>query len=286
MDVAAGIGASRRLGRLSDLDEEQVRSATALVRAGRIFDLGLEINERMPQGARGVFAPFSRAFSATPEGTGGETSPFTFSAEVVTGTLHTSTHIDALVHVQAYGRIFDGSLASASRTDAGWHKHGAETIAPIVGRCVVLDVAGPSGRLEDGYEITISDLQRTLAAADTEVRRGNIVLVRTGKIQEFWSDPAAFERSQPGVGTAAAVWLYEQGMSVLGTDTTSTEPIPFLDEEMTTHRAMLVERGVHLLENLWLEDVASAGVTEALFVCLPLKFTGATGSWVRPIAIV
>jgi kynurenine formamidase len=286
MDIAAGTGAPERLGRLSELNDERVLAAAALVRTGRVFDLGLEINERMPQGARGVFVPFSRAFSATPEGTGGETSPFTFSAEAVTGTLHTSTHIDALIHIQAYGKIFDGSPASASRTDAGWQKYGAETIAPIVGRCLVLDVAGPSGRLEDGYEITIADLERTLSAADAEVRPGDIVLVRTGKIHEFWSDPAAFERSQPGVGTAAAVWLYEQGMSVLGTDTTSTEPVPFLDEEMTTHRAMLVERGVHLLENLWLEDVASAGVTEALFVCLPLKFTGATGSWIRPIAIV
>jgi kynurenine formamidase len=48
---------------------------------------------------------------------------------------------------------------------------------------------------------------------------------------------------------------------------------------------MLVERGVHLLENLYLDELASDGVTEAAFVCLPLKLTGATGSWIRPIAI-
>jgi len=282
----AKTGVTERPGRLAELTDQHIREAASLVRSGRVFDLGLEINERMPQGARGKFVPFSRAFSATPEGTGGDTRPFTFAAEVVTGTPHTSTHIDALIHIQSYGRIFDGSSASASRTDQGWLKYGAETIAPIVGRCVILDAAGPAGRLEDGYEITISDLQRVLAAAGTEVRAGDIVLVRTGKINEFWDDPVAFERAQPGVGAAAAVWLYEQGMSVLGTDTTGTEPVPFLDEEMTTHRAMLVERGVHLIENLWLEEIAAAGVGEALFVCLPLKFTGATGSWVRPVAIV
>jgi kynurenine formamidase len=49
---------------------------------------------------------------------------------------------------------------------------------------------------------------------------------------------------------------------------------------------MLVDRGVHLLENLYLEDVARDHVTEGLFVNLPLKITGATGSWIRPVLIV
>ena len=37
--------------------------------------------------------------------------------------------------------------------------------------------------------------------------------------------------------------------------------------------------------NLYLEDLVSAGVRECLFICLPLKIEGATGSWVRPVAI-
>jgi kynurenine formamidase len=49
---------------------------------------------------------------------------------------------------------------------------------------------------------------------------------------------------------------------------------------------MLVDRGVHLLENLYLEDAARDGVTEGLFVNLPLRITGATGSWIRPILVV
>jgi kynurenine formamidase len=49
---------------------------------------------------------------------------------------------------------------------------------------------------------------------------------------------------------------------------------------------MLVEAGVHLIENLWLEELCADGVTEALFVALPVKLTGATGSWLRPVAVV
>ena len=49
---------------------------------------------------------------------------------------------------------------------------------------------------------------------------------------------------------------------------------------------MLVEKGVHLIENLYLEDVVRDGVREGLFIALPLKITGATGSWIRPILVV
>jgi kynurenine formamidase len=276
----AGAGALERIGR------EQVLASLGLARSGLIYDLGLEINERMPQGARGVFVPFSRAFSATPEGTG-LNEPFSFAAEVIIGTQHTSTHIDAFVHIQSGGQIFGGGRAAESRSDQGWLVHGMETVPPIVGRCVLLDVAGMKGveALEDGYEVTPEDLRAAREAASVELRVGDIVLVRTGKIREFARDPAAFEASQPGVGPAAAIWLYEHGMAVLGTDTTGTEPLPFPDITNTTHRAMLVERGVHLLENVFLDELARDNVREAMFVCLPLKLTGATGSWIRPIAI-
>jgi kynurenine formamidase len=47
-----------------------------------------------------------------------------------------------------------------------------------------------------------------------------------------------------------------------------------------------VDRGVHLIENLFLDRAAAEGVREGLFVCLPIKITGATASWVRPVLVV
>ncbi len=46
-----------------------------------------------------------------------------------------------------------------------------------------------------------------------------------------------------------------------------------------------MEHGVHMLENMDLEQLAADRGFEFLFVCLPLKFVGATGSPVRPIAV-
>ncbi len=48
----------------------------------------------------------------------------------------------------------------------------------------------------------------------------------------------------------------------------------------------MVRNGIHILENLYLEELGKAGVVTFAFVCLPLKLVGATGSPVRPIAVV
>jgi kynurenine formamidase len=260
-------------------------AALKLVERGEVFDLAVEISERMPQGPRGAFVPFSLVYTTTPE-LSRDDWPYSFSAEAVIGTLHTSTHIDALIHVQHEGRTYGGHEACEIRTDRGWSRYGVETIPPIVTRGVVLDVAAALGvsRLEDGYEITVNDL-RAAGADEIGIREGDTVLVRTGKIAQYLSEPDAFAAGEPGVGLDAATWLFDRGMVVLATDTTGTEPLPFRDPAQTVHRALLIERGVHLVENLFLEDLAAANVHEGAFVCLPLKISGATGSWVRPVLI-
>ena len=111
--------------------------------------------------------------------------------------------------------------------------------------------------------------------------------MRTGWFAAFYgTDPDTYFRSQPGVGPEAGLWLYERGMSVLGTDTSGTEVIPMPDFENTTHVRLLVERGVHLLEIVDLESIARDALTEFLFIALPLRIKGGTGSWLRPIAII
>lgn len=276
---------AERHGAVAGLTSAMTLAALQLVRQGEIFDLAVEISERMPQGPRGAFVPFSLVYSVTPELSRDEW-PYSFSAEAVIGTLHTSTHIDALIHVQHEGRTYGGHAASEIRTDRGWSRYGVETIPPIVTRGVVLDVASALGvsRLEDGYEITVDDL-RAAGAEEIGVRDGDTVLVRTGKIAQYLTEPDAFGASEPGVGIDAAAWLFDKGMVVLATDTTGTEPLPFSDPAQTVHRALLIERGVHLVENVFLEEVAAAKVNEGVFLCLPLKICGATGSWVRPVLI-
>jgi kynurenine formamidase len=51
------------------------------------------------------------------------------------------------------------------------------------------------------------------------------------------------------------------------------------------HIALLVERGIFILEMVNCEELARDHVYEFCFVCLPVSIRGATGSMVRPIAL-
>lgn len=267
---------------LSRVGTAEVKYSAGLVRQGRVYDLGLELNMSVPQGVAGEFRPFSFEWTHLPD-RNGPAGEFQYAAEAISGTPHIGTHIDGVMHVMSGTSTYGGRDIEDVLSDHGFLSHGIDTVPPIVTRAVIFDVAGRhGGPLPDTYEITPADLE----AHGLTVRAGDAVLVRTGKVREYGVDNDAYQRAQPGVGRDAAIWLYERGMAVLGTDTTGTEPQPFPDAARTTHQAMLVDRGVHLVENLNLEELAADDVREAMFVCLPLRITGATGSWVRPIAIV
>ncbi|WCB95345.1 Kynurenine formamidase [Baekduia alba] len=276
--------AATALGRIGAA--ETLRALTS-VREGRTYDLGLELGSAIPQGSPEHMAGFrlSRYRSSTETGAA---YGLEFSSEIVIGTPHVSTHIDALCHYAFDGRIFGGASVADVHTDFGFTEHAMETVPPIIGRGVLVDVPLLFGvpMIADGFEITADHLAATLELQRTELRDGDVVLVRTGKIAQFFTDQEVFMKAQGGVGPEGAIWLYEQGMSVLGTDTPATEPAPHPDPRDTTHKAMLVERGVHLIENLALDELARDRIYAFAFVCLPLRMTGSTGSWVRPVAIV
>jgi kynurenine formamidase len=268
----------------------ELLAALAGPREGRIYELATELGEHMPQGPRASFYGFRVTQYRTPKSLAGLEQPgFDFSMEMITGSPHVGTHIDGLAHIQSHGRTYGGHAVKDVYTDFGWSVNGMEHSKPIVGRGVLLDVAGSAGVdcLPDRYEITPQDLQRTIDAQRTELRTGDSILVRTGWFAaRYRSNPDAYFASQPGVGPDAGVWLYERGMALLGTDTSGTEVIPHPDLERTTHKVLIVDRGVCLIEILDLDALARDQVYAFLFVCLPLRIVGGTGSWVRPIAVI
>ena len=88
----------------------------------------------------------------------------------------------------------------------------------------------------------------------------------------------------PGIGVAAAEWLIKQDPLLLGSDNWPVEVAPNPDKSISlpVHNIALTVNGVHLLENLVLEDLAKARAYEFAFIMQPLKLQGATGStWHR-----
>ena len=92
----------------------------------------------------------------------------------------------------------------------------------------------------------------------------------------------------PGVGEAGARWLADRGAHAAGADTIAFERLApgGGHASLPAHRVLLVERGVYIVETLVLDGIAAAGVHEFLFVLSPLPLFGATGSPVRPLAVV
>ena len=195
---------------------------------------------------------------------------------------HSGTHIDALAH-QAENLTLHGGIHvdEGVQTSVGFRELGIETMAPIVARGVLIDVP----RDEEGYAISAEDLSE---AARAEVREGDVVLVRTGW-GRYWSDPQRYLKA-PGVSAGGSRWLIERKVRAVGADNMafdvmSSTPDPELGVTLPGHILLLVRAGIPILENLNLEELAAAKVGEFLFVCLPLKMRGATGSPVRPIAL-
>jgi len=133
-------------------------------------------------------------------------------------------------------------------------------------------------------EVVMADLER---AARVEVREGDVVLVRTG-FGALWSKPDEYLRAA-GVSAAGSRWLIDRKVRAVGADNMAFDvmgpPDPELKVTLPGHILLLVRAGIPIIENLNLEELAAAKVQEFLFVCLPLKMRGATGSPVRPIAI-
>lgn len=267
----------------------EILAALSIPAAGRVYELGTDLSASMPHGPRDTFHPFSLTQYRTPRSLSDASyEGFDFAMDVVHGSPHLGSHIDAFVHVQSNGEIYRGVRVSQAFGDFGWNEHGVETIPPLLTRGVLLDIARCEGAdpLPDGYEIGVAQLERCLDLAGTELRPGDVVLLRTGKMRDYRQAPDRYFAAGPGLGVTGAHWLEERGVVAIGSDTTATEPVPFVDPARTTHRAMLVEKGVNLIEILDLDEAADAKLTEFLFVCLPLRIVGATGSWVRPVAVV
>jgi kynurenine formamidase len=210
---------------------------------------------------------------------------------IITGG-HVGTHIDALAHVSQEGRLYGGLDAAETQAGGRFRALGVETIAPMVCRGWLLDVPAALG-LEacvPGYEVTPADLERCVERERLTLSEGGVILVRTGWGRRF-EDKVAYvghDTGVPGPGEAAAAWLAARGPRAVGADSIAFEHLaPGAGHALLpAHRVLLVEQGVHIIEALALEELAAAGVHEFLFVLSPLPIVGATGSPVRPLAVV
>jgi kynurenine formamidase len=210
-----------------------------------------------------------------------------FANEIIVTSGHSGTHIDALGHFSRGGCLHGGIPVHDVETRDGYRELNAADIPPIVQDAVILDIAAAKGVdcLEPGMEILAADMEAALALTGAGIRSGDAVLIRTGWTKH-WSDAETFigrRGGMPGPGEQAARWLIGQGATLVGSDTPGFECLP--TPGVSVHAIMLVDEGIHIMENLDLDEVALLRRPRVLFLALPLRLAGATGSPIRPIAI-
>jgi kynurenine formamidase len=266
------------VGSLELIDDVKRAAALALVREGRMYDLGRVLDERVPVFPGRYFKQtlVTTAHHANPAGGVGD-NDVNWITELVSGTMQLGTHLDALSHLQMGDRGY-GGLTVGELADVHGVRHlGVETVPQIVTQGWLVDIPG----LDAGGVI------RPEHCAGIDPAPGDAVLFHTGW-GRHWADPETYLSGEPGPGCDLAAWLAERQVALTGCDTWSYGPVPAEqpDRPFRVPQILNIDHGVFIVENLDLAGLAADRVRRFALILTHPKLRGATGAWCSPIALV
>lgn len=278
-------GADDRRGSGNWMKPETVLRAAKLIRAGQVFELA----EVLSMDPAESFLNRGRIANIYTKPSVPRPNARTENEELVVSELgQIGTQLDGFAH-QMWGDSFYNCFKFAdivSRT--GYKKLGIEHVGTLMTRGVLVDVAALKGvdMLPDSYLITPQDLQQALAKENMTLQPGDAVVINTGWGKLMGKDNERYERRPTGLSAAAGQWLVTQDPMLIAADTCCIDARPGEPGlAMSIHAMMLIQYGIHLVENLKLEALAAARAYEFAFVVQPVPLKGATGMSVAPVAI-
>ncbi len=299
-------GADDERGAANYITPDKLVAAAKLIQTGKSFSLAIPLDATGP-----VYPPrlpphhtmtvTGADYLADPEAAPFGPSPIRFADDYIYMALQGSSQWDGLAHAWYDGSLYNGVPESAIRSSGAGAatKLGIENVKDgLVGRGVLIDVLrAKGGTLPPGASITRADLEEALAAQNTEVREGDIVLVRMGLVPSWYElTPVQkvefFSKPQTGLASDVVPWVKEKKIAAIAADTLALERVPNeIDPDLVVplHGNLLRDLGVYIGEIWWLEelaaDCAEDGRYEFFLAAQPLNITGAVGTPVNPIAI-
>lgn len=278
-------GANDQRGSGNHMKPATVLRAVKLIQTGEVIELGQVLNASMPFfGTRRFDVHTKRTFINPQSNKRGS------NEEIVTSEIgQVGTQFDGFAHQTIGNRLYNCFKLDEIATRNGFERLGVENVGSLITRGVLIDVAGLKGMelLPDNYEITVQDIEQALARQKLKLQPGDALILHTGWGRLWGKDNTRYLTKSPGIGVAAAEWLAKQDPMLVGADNVSIEVSPNPDPKLSlpVHQIMLVVNGIHLLENLKLDELAAKRVQEFAFIVQPLKIQGGTGSTVAPIAV-
>ena len=278
-------GAADQRGSGNHMKPETVLRATRLIRTGEVFELGRVLKTDMPfSSGRRFEMETKRTNMNTGSNRRGSNEEIVFTELGQVG-----TQFDGFTHQTIGDSMYNCVKVADVATRGGFTKLGVEHVGSLMTRGVLIDVAALKGvpMLADMYPISVDDLQQALQRQKLTLQPGDAVIVNTGWGRLWDTDGARYLKTNPGLSTAAAEWLAKQDPMLIGSDNgpIGVTPDPDPNLSLPLHQIALVVNGIHLLENLKLDELAGKQVYEFALIVQPLKIQGGTGSTVAPIAV-
>lgn len=291
-------GEADEIGRLNMMTEDSAGSILSSISHGKAYDLSVEYYIGMPSWQTAGDPHYRIWMTHTPAGTiiddplnvgQNINSHVSYTGAAVSMYTHMGTHIDALNHFGLNGEIWNGFSADDYLGDRGWRVAGVENIPPIIARGILIDLPAAKNveMLAEGYRVTRQDLIDALAVQQSEIQDGDVVLIRTGRMQDY-EDTQRYMHNPPGLGLDAARYLVEEsGAMIVGADNLSFEAFPseLETDYVPVHTYLLAQQGTPIIELINLEELADDQVFEFAFIGGPIKFRGADAAPIRPIAL-
>lgn len=296
-------GADDEVGALNYLGPEQALYAATCIRSGKVFTLQLPMadpkGDPVWPGRRGaercqVIDEGHWICGKAPQYPGGQH----YADDMISAYLQGSTQYDALGHVWYDGQLYNGY--DAKTTIGGLEKASVQAIGEkgVVGRGVLLDIARLRGKeyLDKGETFTHEDLLQAAEAQGVEIRKRDILVIRTGFIESFYKLGAEeFYKDfiEPGLTYSPELvsWFHEMEIPNLVTDTIANEVTidPVNGALLILHGALMRNLGVTFTELANLaklaQDCAEDGQWDFLYTAAPLKVVKGTGGPVNPVVI-
>ena len=278
-------GAGDERGSANHVKPQSILNATRLIKTGEVIELGHVLSADMPLSPTRTFNMTVKRTS-TPAGSNQRTG----NEEIITSEIgQVGTQFDGFTHQSENNVHYNCFKTADIETRNGFSKLGIQNVGMLMARGVLIDIAGYKGvdMLANTYEVTVADLEGAMKKQNITLQPGDAVIMNTGWGKLWGKDNLRYRSGNPGIGVKAAEWLIAKDPLLLGGDTAPVEISPNPDKllSLPIHHLALVIHGVHLLENLRLDELSAKGVSEFAFIMQPLKLQGATGSTVAPVAV-
>ncbi len=298
-------GRGDQAGASNYVTPEKILRALRIPQTGETYELGHLYESSMPQ-----FTQRPYYLNVVPAPPPASAEGGVVHSEYFTGFIgQMGTQIDALGHQGENLQMADGSfetvyyngfteqdLTGTNRGLGGLEALGMEHMKPIITRGILIDIAAFKGvaTLPAAYEVTMADVGGALRRqnmSEETIEQGDAVLFNYGWSVN-WTNPSKYNDSyvgtgenegSPGIGAEVGRWLVSRKVSLVGADSCCVEVMPRPGPNV--HQIVFRSEGIALLENMELKDVARDGVYEFLYLTLPERIKGGTGSPARPLAV-